>query len=521
MKFTQQNKRFDFLFFALLLSGMLWILLLMQGASFYFDEWDFLLKRDLNLEDLLQPHNGHFSFLPVLVFSVLRRVFGLTSYLPYQIAGLATHSMVCAAVYAIIRKQSQFVALCAGLLVCLLGTGWQNILWPFQMGTIGALAAGLWALYFIDRREIPRWRVSLLLAISLASTGGGVAVAAVVVLLLAIRREWRAVFATCPVLLLYGIWYLNYGISQSQTGNLGKTPQYMIDSALASAAGVGNRSSIFGVFVICGILVLYLVKREETRLPSVQNGILFLLFVTWCLTGLSRSHLGEPGASRYVYVGATCIVLVLCLMIPRPDNWLSKVGVAAVAVLLVLPNMELMQAGANGLLDTSQHLRAKLAAVENVRSSVQFDYSVDSARAPQLMVGEYFKAIDQFGSPAYSWQSLSKLDSLILNGVNQTITESSSVMQLTNEDSCRIDESATKTLYEIHPQTSLKLLIKAPAQLNLNWFQKMPDAAYSLSISESGVYSVRNSIERQSNLLLVIDDMQSVAVCDKTNPKSN
>jgi len=95
------------------------------------------------------------------------------------------------------------------------------------------------------------------------------------------------------------------------------------------------------------------------------------------------------------------------------------------------------------------------------------------------------------------------------------------VMQLTNEDSCRIDESATKTLYEIHPQTSLKLLIKAPAQLNLNWFQKMPDAAYSLSISESGVYSVRNSIERQSNLLLVIDDMQSVAVCDKTNPKSN
>jgi hypothetical protein len=518
MKIIQQKQRFDLLFVVLLFAGSFWTLKLMQGASFFFDEWDFILKRGLNTEDLLRPHNGHFSFLPVLVFIALRRVFGLTSYLPYQIVGLAIHSMVCAGVYVIIRKRSQFVALFAGVLVCLLGSGWQNILWPFQIGMMGSLAAGLWALYFIDRIEIPRWRVSLLLGISLASAGGGVAVAAVVTLLLVLKKEWRAVVAISPTLLLYGIWYLSYGASQSQAGNLGETPQYIIDSALAAAAGIGNKSLIFGGFVIGGMVVLYFVKREETSLTSLQNGVVVLLLVTWSLTGFSRSHLGEPGASRYVYVGATCIVLLLCLLMPRPSNWQANAGVAAAAALLILPNMEMMRAGANGLLDTSKHLRAKQTAVENVRSSVKFDYSIDSARAPQMIAGEYFRAIDRFGSPAYSWKTLSDLDSVTLNGVNQTIADGSSVMQLTNDAGCQIKEPATKTQYEVAPQASLKLLIKNPTNLKLNWFQQSPDATYSLAISEVGVYTIRNPIERQSNLLLVSSDMQSVSVCDEAQP---
>lgn len=516
MKLWKQSWLGDLLFVLLLSGSLLWIFSLMNGASFFFDEWDFILRRGLNIDDLLRPHNGHFSLIPVFIFILLRRIFGLTNYFPYQIAALAVHACVCVAVYVIVRKRSQAIALCAAVVVCLLGSGWQNILWPFQIGMMGAFGAGLWALYEFDRDEINRTRLSVLVGLSLACAGGGIAVAVVIGALLLLRKEWRALSSLVPTIALYSLWYLKYGVAQSQDGNIGKTPQYIVNSALAAGAGVGSKSLIFGGFVVGVVVVLLILKQKELALSSVPNAVVFFLFVTWALTGLSRAHLGEPGASRYVYVGAACLVLLFALVVPVVQNMTATVGLFIGAVFLISPNMTLMRAGANGLLDTSMHLRAELSALEHVQSSVRDDYVVDSARAPQLSTAEYLSAINRFGSPAYSWEKVTSSPAAILMSVNRTLAEASNSLLLSLDAQCVSSSPETKREIDIKPKSRVTMTIKSPKILKFNWFKGSPEAAYAIEISKSGTYVLQNVIERESNVLNVSGDMQSVTICKQS-----
>jgi hypothetical protein len=396
-----------------------------------------------------------------------------------------------------------------------MGSGWQNILWPFQIGMMGAFATGLWAFNETDRNEIRRWRISILVAISLASAGGGIAVAAIIGLLLFLRKEWRALIALVPTLMLYGVWYLKYGVSQSQEGNLSKTPRYVLDSALAAGAGIGSKSLVFGGFVIGVLAVLYLQQQKSIKATSLVNVLVLFLLTTWCLTGLSRAHLGEPGASRYVYVGATCIVLLLGLLLPEIKTWPSIIGFLMAVILLVLPNMKMMRAGAQGLLDTSIHLRAEQSAVEHIRTSVRADYAIDGTRAPQLSAGEYLSAVDRFGSPAYSWKAVSSLPAETLVDVNKALIEGSSGVQPTLDGHCPSSQSQSTDLLSVKPQSSIQVLVKRPVHLLVNWFPAKLEAAYALEIQEPGIYVIRNSIEKESNELVISGDMQSLESCSQ------
>ena len=44
--------------------------------------------RATDLGDLLRPHNEHWSTLPILVYRVLWQLFGLRTYVPYQLVAL-------------------------------------------------------------------------------------------------------------------------------------------------------------------------------------------------------------------------------------------------------------------------------------------------------------------------------------------------------------------------------------------------------------------------------------------------
>src|SRR5437773_333619 len=60
---------------------------------FLLDEWDFLADRNGgDLGDLLRPHtNVHWSTLPIIVYRVLWRLFGLRTYVPYQVVLILLH----------------------------------------------------------------------------------------------------------------------------------------------------------------------------------------------------------------------------------------------------------------------------------------------------------------------------------------------------------------------------------------------------------------------------------------------
>ena len=72
---------------------------------FYWDDWDFVAGRTAwNLQDLVRPHNEHWSTLPVLAYRAAFQVFGLHSYRPYQLMIVLCHVAVATLLRVIMRR---------------------------------------------------------------------------------------------------------------------------------------------------------------------------------------------------------------------------------------------------------------------------------------------------------------------------------------------------------------------------------------------------------------------------------
>ena len=82
-------------------------LLASRHIWFYADEWSFLLGRSLThntIDNLLQPHNEHWSTIPVIVYRVLFSVFGIKSYLVFMIPLMVVHGGVCYLLWNLTRR---------------------------------------------------------------------------------------------------------------------------------------------------------------------------------------------------------------------------------------------------------------------------------------------------------------------------------------------------------------------------------------------------------------------------------
>ena len=62
---------------------------------FVVDEWVLLTGRELDsLHGLLDRHNDHWVTVPVVAFRLLYAVFGIRSYVPYQLVAIGSHLAV-------------------------------------------------------------------------------------------------------------------------------------------------------------------------------------------------------------------------------------------------------------------------------------------------------------------------------------------------------------------------------------------------------------------------------------------
>ena len=144
-----------------------------RDMTFYHDEFAFLLMRDLSWNGLLSPHNEHLSATLVLLYRVLVGTVGTVSYWPYLGVTFALHLVVAGIAYVVVRREASGVwALGAMAVVLLLGSGGDDILWAFQSGTIGAVAAGMAAVVVAPRRP---GVAAILLTVALATSGAGLA----------------------------------------------------------------------------------------------------------------------------------------------------------------------------------------------------------------------------------------------------------------------------------------------------------------------------------------------------------
>ena len=303
-----------------------------RDMTFYHDEWAFILQRDLSVDGLLKPHNEHLSATLVLLYRVLLGTVGMGSYWPYLAVTFALHVVVAVIVYVVVRREAGPIwALGAMSVVLFLGSGGDDILWAFQSGTIGAVAAGMAAVVLAPRRPLV---AALLLTVALATSGGALAFVAGTALHLLLVRPRALVWLAIPAV-VYGAWLLAFGASAIGSPHFTGLAEYVATGLNASAAGaLGVTSLVVGEVVLLALAFGYGWLRS---VPPVVLALLASGLAFFIVAGLARAELGpeQATAPRYIYIVAPSIIVagaVLLARVRRPAGYALGVFVLAVAL---------------------------------------------------------------------------------------------------------------------------------------------------------------------------------------------
>ena len=312
---------------------------LSRGMTFYHDEYTFILLRDLSLRGIFAPHNEHLSAFPVIVYRVLLGTVGMVSYWPYLAVLFALHIAVAAIVYIVVRREAPMAwALGAMAVMLLLGSGGDDILWAFQMGTVGATAGGMAALVVAPRRPA---LAAVFLTLALGCSGVALAFVVGTALHLLSTRPRALVWLAIPVG-LYLVWYVTFGSSGLGGRGVAGLADYVLSGMAASAAGaLGSTMLIVGGLALLALAVGLGWTRS---VPPVVLALLASAVAFFAIAGLVRAQLGpeQATAPRYVYIAAPALIVAGTVLLARIPKPLGNVIGLAVLVIALTGNVVLL-----------------------------------------------------------------------------------------------------------------------------------------------------------------------------------
>ncbi len=319
---------------------------------FFQDEWDFLVQRRLSDPvGLLHPHYEHWTTLPIVIYRVLWTMFGIRSYLPYQLVALAFHLGVATLLLIVMRRAgvSVWVASLTASAFALFGSGNENVVFGFQITFTGALGFGLVQLVLAGHDGPISRRDWVALAAGLAAimcAGPGVVMVLVVGIATLIRRGWKAAaFQVVPLAAVYGIWLVLFGESSTFGGPPGPAGLWAFvwrgtSETIASIAQLPFAGWVFAAVGLAGVIVggstggwRAFAARAAAPIALVPGAIVFLFVTAWgraAFYGTDRAT-----ASRYLYtVGAMLLPILAVALSALADRW-PKVSPVVVVLLLI------------------------------------------------------------------------------------------------------------------------------------------------------------------------------------------
>jgi hypothetical protein len=402
-----------------LLSLLAFVLLYRKGfgTTFYFDEWNFLMnRRDWTIGTFLEPHNEHLSLVPIAIYKLLFVTVGIDDYAPYRVAVLLVHLLCVALLFVLVRRRvGDLLAVIVVLPILFLGTAWQDLLWPFQIGYLASVAAGLGMLLALERQTVVRDAVAcVLIAVALASSSIGIPVAVLAIVELLARREpLKRLWLAATPLTLYLLWSLVYGNPRAAPGaqeglwpllrlNIPDTPGYVASAAAGAFGALTGWGIDWGrpLVILAAIGIAIWLASSRPFSPRAL-AVLAAAATYWGLTGLLRAQLNRPAESRYLYFGAILLILLgveFLRGVQLSNRALALLGVLALA--FSVSNFGPLQDGAGGLQATSALVATELGALELAGPSTDPQYRPDPAQAPDISAGAYFDTIEELGSPA-------------------------------------------------------------------------------------------------------------------------
>jgi hypothetical protein len=394
------------------------ILWLARSFTFYFDEWTFILSApDWTWATYLQPHNVHPVMLTRAIYAALFATVGLHSYLPYMGVLLALHAASVVLLFEVVRRRAgDLVGLGATALLIVLGAGWEDLLWAFQIQFIGSVACGLGMLLALQGqpRRRNRFLAAALLTASLMFSGVGLffGVAAAVQLAATPGRR-RDLLWLAPVAVALGAWFLAFGRSAapitppSFADIAAALPLYVIWGLGASAGGligVGGSAGL-AVLALAGLAVA-VGWRRAGKVDAFGLGIAAGLVTFYAVTGLVRVQFGyeQSGASRYSYPGAVFWLLLLAdaaRYLPWRGTW--RPAVVACLFLASFSSGVLLFTFVVAKTVQMERQVADLQALAAERGDPCLD--PNGAVDPFVMPVEtspalYYRAVDRYGDPS-------------------------------------------------------------------------------------------------------------------------
>ena len=386
-------------FLVLAVTSFLVLLFLGRHGSFYADEWIFIGAKGLGtIDDLMRPWNSHWSLVPFVIYRAVFLIVGLHSYIPYLALLLALHLTASAALFVLVRRSSGAIpALASSALFLVLGSGFQNLFWAFQIGFVASTAAGLWALVLFEyQSRRARLGGAVLCLIALASSAMGVAFAAASgVRLLADPRRRRAVLWLLPVALVFASWYVTFGhagseSSSSAAGHAGieMIPAFVAVGPLAAIHGLWGfgPAGEWGLYLLT--IVVFIYRAAIRGVPAVALGGVTGLLVMFTLIAIARGIYG-PGTTnqpRYVYEAVVFALLIWTSLLGRAATGLvrhtdsgprvvTSRGLVVVAIVTltyigIARDIQILPGGAAFFADAAGELRATIALMDRYDSGL-------------------------------------------------------------------------------------------------------------------------------------------------------
>jgi hypothetical protein len=406
------------------------LLWLSRNYTFYFDEWTFIQTApDWTWLTYLQPHNVHPSMLFRLAYAGLLDTVGLRSYVPYMGINLALHALNVVLLFEVVRRRNgELVALVSAALLAVLGAGWEDLLWAFQLAWLASVALGLVMLLLLEQPP-KRGGAALVAGVATASlmfSGVGLifVVAAIVRLAATPARRSELVWMV-PVVIAAAAWYVALGnwsdspTPQPTTVNVVLIAAYVAWGLGAAAAGLIGAGGWVGpvALVLAAAAVAWTWSRQPPDPVALGVGAGLLTF--YLVAGVARANIGyqQAGASRYIYEGSLLWILLLAdaaRHLPWHGTWRPAL-VACVFLACFNSGLLLFEftAAKTAQMQRQQADLQALDAARGRRCLSAFAYAdplvMPAVNRPQ----QYYRAIDRYGDPVAGLPVIDRTDFLI------------------------------------------------------------------------------------------------------------
>ncbi len=407
-------------------------LALWLGRSTFFSSDEIRLfdsSPNLDLETAFRPFNGHLYVTSRLAYAAILNVFG-AGYLPFRLLTISTLLVTVGIFFVFAKRRIGSVAAFAPTLVLLFyGPDFRHVLTGNGFTVLLSVAAGLGALLALDRGDL-RGDVCACLLLWLGLATYSVAVpflAGAAVLILTGSDRWHRAWVFLLPAALYTAWLLWSRGQADSTGdythlsNLLLAPSWALNSlAIVGASLLGLNYPSLGhswgpVIAVTAIACLGWrlwrghIPRRLWAAMSVP-ATLWLLGAAAALSSPSR----VPQKPDYLFPGAIAVLLVAVEAARgvRLQRWGMTILYVA-AAMGVATNIALLRDDSRLLRAVAAESRSALTAAEIVGRQRSAELSASlavitgrSGITGQLNEGSYFDAVQQFGSPAFSLDSL-------------------------------------------------------------------------------------------------------------------